>query len=193
MYSPESIQSLVDRIGFANAINSDFGITISQEVILSNSGRYVNSFHQLATVENLYSAVSEPNMAELAFNDYLQGIKTQAVIEVLTEVIDMDSRSDTATDYSDTIITNPYIFDNAIGYTIAVKCLELMVSTARKNLIERNAKLAVNNLKMELEGVKTDAGVTVSNGIKRERYYAIRKAKEVIFPFEIPIDGTKQW
>jgi len=193
MYSPESIQSAVDRIGFANAINSDFAITISGEVILSNSGRNVNSFHQLATVENLYSAVSQPNMAELDFNNYLQGIKKQAVIEVLTEVIDMDSRSETATDYSDIIITNPYIFDNAIGYTIAVKCLELMVSSVRKNLIERNAKLAVNNLKMELEGVKTDAGITVSNGIKRERFYAIRKAKEVIFPFLIPIDGTKQW
>lgn len=193
MYSPESIQSLVDRIGFAEPINSDFAITISGEVILSNSGRYVNSFHQLATVENLYSAVSQPAMADLDFNNYLQGIKKQAVIEILTEIIDQDSRSDTSFDYSDTITTNPYIFDNAIGYTIAVKCLELFISSPRKNLIERNAKLAINNLKMELEGVRTDAGVLVAQGIKRERYYAIKKAKDVLFPFLIPIDGSKLW
>lgn len=193
MYSPESIQSLVDRIGFAEPINSDFAITISGEVILSNSGRYVNSFHQLATVENLYSAVSQPNMAEEDFNNYLQGIKKQAVIEILTEIIDQDSRSITTNDYSNLIISNPYIFDNAIGYTIAVKCLELFISSVRKNLVERNAKLAMNNLKMELEGVKTDSGVLVASGIKRERYYAIKKAKEVIFPFLIPINGTKSW
>jgi len=193
MYSPESIQSLVDRIGFAEPINSDFAITISGEVILSNSGRYVNSFHQLATVENLYSAVSQINMAELDFNKYLQGIKTQAVQEALTEIIAKDSRSDVATDYSNIIIANPYIFDDVIGYTIAIKCLELFISSSRKNLIERNAKLAISSLKVELEGMKTESGVTVAQGIKRERYYAIKKAKEVLFPFLIPINGTKAW
>ena len=193
MYTPESIQSAVDRIGFARPINSEFAIVISEEVVLSNSGRYVNSFHQLATVENLYSAVSQADMAELDFNNYLQVIKTQAVIEVLTEVIDMDSRSNVATDYSNIIITNPYIFDNAIGYTISVRCLELMVSSVRKNLTERNAKLAYQNLKMELEGVKNDAGVTISQGINSRRIYAIRKAKDVMFPFTIPINGTKAW
>lgn len=193
MWNPESIQSLVDRIGFAEPINSDFAITISGEVILSNSGRYVNSFHQLATVENLYSAVSQPNMAEIDFNNYLQGIKTQAVQETLTEVIAKDSRSDISTDYSSIIITNPYIFDDVIGYTVAIKCLEIFISSSRKNLIERNAKLAISSLKVELEGMKTDSGATVAQGMKRERYYAIKKAKDVLFPFTIPVNGTKAW
>lgn len=193
MWDLESIQSLVDRIGFALPINSDFPITISGEVVLSNSGRDVNSFHQLATVENLYSAVSQINMAELDFNNYLQRIKTQSVKQALTDIISKDSRSDLAFDYSNSIITNPYIFDDVIGYTIAVKCLELFISSSRKNLLERNAKLAISNLKVELEGMKTESGVTVAQGIKRERSYAIKKAKDVLFPFLIPIDGTPQW
>lgn len=193
MWNPESIQSLVDRIGFAKPINSDFAITISGEVILSNSGRYVNSFHQLATVENLYSAVNEINMAELDFNEYLQGIKTQSVMQSLTDVISKDSRSDLSFDYSETIIANPYIFDDVIGYTIAIQCLELFMSSSRKNLLERNAKLAISNLKVELEGMKTESGVTAAPGLKRERFYAIKKAKDVLFPFTIPINGTKSW
>jgi len=193
MYSPESIQSLVDRIGFAEPMDSNFAIALSPEVVLSNSGRYVNSFHQIAIVENIYSAIPQINMLELPFNTYLQSMKTQAVLESLNEIINKDSRSLIDTDYSNIIITNPFIFDDVIGYTIAIKCIELFISTSRKNLFERNAKEAYEKLKMELEGVRSDSGAIVAQGIKRERYYAIRKAKEVIFPFEIPVDGTKSW
>lgn len=193
MYSPESKESLVKRIGFAEPIMTDFGITLSPEVIESTSGRYVNSYHQLAIVENIYSAVPQIKMDELPFNNYLQSIKIQAVQEALTEIIDKDSRSSATTDYSSIIESNPYIFDDVIGYTIAIKCLELFISTSRKNLFERNAKEAVSSLKLELEGMRNESGAIVAQGIKRERYYAIRKAKDVIFPFKIPIDGTKSW
>lgn len=193
MYSPEAIQYLVERIGFADKVSNTLPVAIAPEVILSTSNRYVNSFHQLAIVENLYSAVPQENMLELDFNTYLQGIKTQAVSSALTEIINKDSRSLIDTDYSNIILTNPYIFDDVIGYTIAVNCLELFVSSNRKNLSERNAKLAIGNLKLELEGAKNDGGVLVASGIKREKFYAIKKAKDVIFPFEIPIDGTKYW
>lgn len=193
MYSPESIQSLVERIGFAEPVMTDFAVSLSPEVVLSTSGRYVNSYHQLATAENIYEAVPQPSMEELPFNTYLQSMKTQAVQESLTEVINKDSRSSITTDYSNTILTNPYIFDDVIGYTIAIKCLELFISTSRKNLFERNAKEALTMLKVELEGMRNESGAVVAQGIKRERYYAIRKAKDVIFPFTIPIDGTKVW
>ncbi len=132
-------------------------------------------------------------MAEVDFNNYLQGIKTQSVQEALTEVIAKDSRSDISTDYSDIIIANPYIFDDVIGYTIAIKCLEIFISSSRKNLIERNAKLAISSLKIELEGMKTDSGATVAQGMKRERFWSIKKAKDVLFPFTIPVNGTKAW
>jgi len=193
MYSPESIQALIDRVGFADKVETNLQFALTPEVILSNSKRTVKSFHQLAIVENIFSAVSQINMPDVDFNTYLQEIKIESANEVVTLILDQDQQYDTSIDYSTWMIDRPAIFDDAYGYTIAIKVLELFVSTARKNLKERNSKLAIENLKVELEGLKNDAGKVVVQGIKRERYYAIRKAKSIIFPFEIPINGTKQW
>lgn len=193
MYSPESIQTLVERIGFYKKVDSSLSFTISEDVVLSTSGRYVNSFHQLAIVENIYSAVPLSNMPDIDFNEYLQEIKTQSVNEVLTLILNRDVSYQLNEDYSNTLIGNPEIFDDAIGYTIAIKVLELFVSTSRKNLAERNAKLAVEKLKVELEGLKNENGKVIVNGIKRERYFAIKQAKAIIFPKKIIVDGTSMW
>jgi len=193
MYSPESVQALVDRVGFADKIESAYLFTLTPEVILSNSGRTVKSFHQLAIVENMYSAVAQINMPDTDFNNYLQEIKTESAREVLTLILNRDRSYVYATDYSTWVIDQPELFDDAYGYTIAIKCLELFISTARKNLKERNAKLAIENLKVELEGLKNDAGVVVVQGIKRERYYAVKQAKSIIFPKQIVVDGSPRW
>lgn len=193
MYSPESIQTLVERIGFYKKVDSNLSFTLSPEVILATSFRYVNSFHQLAIVENIYSAVPEINMVDLDFNEYLQEIKTQSVHEVLTLVLNRDVSYQLNDDYSETITGNPEIFDDAIGYTIAIKCLELFVSTSRKNLAERNAKLSIERLKVELEGLKNENGKVIVNGLRRERYFAVKQAKDIIFPKKIIVDGTSMW
>lgn len=193
MYSPESIQALVERIGFYKRVDSTLSFVLSPEVVLATSNRYVNSFHQLAIVENIYSAVPQINMADVDFNEYLQEIKTQSVNEVLTLILNRDTSYQLNTDYSETITGNPEIFDDAIGYTIAVKCLELFVSTSRKNFWQRNADLAVEKLKVELEGVKTENGKTIVSGINQKRYYAIKQAKSIIFPKRIIVDGTSMW
>lgn len=193
MYNPESIQTLVDRIGFYKKVDSNLLFTLYPEVVLSNSKRYVNSFHQLAIVENIYFAVPQINMIDLDFNEYLHEIKIQSVNEVLTLILNRDVSYQLNNDYSEMIIGNPEIFDDAIGYTIAVKCLELFVSTSRKNLSERNAKLAYEKLMIELEGMKNENGKVVVNGIKRERYFAVKQAKNIIFPKRIIVDGTSMW
>lgn len=193
MYNPESIQTLVERIGFYKKVDSNLLFTLSPEVVISTSNRYVNSFHQLAIVENIYSAVPQINMSDDDFNEYLQEIKTQSVHEVLTLILNRDTSYELNTDYSQTIIDNPEIFDDAIGYTIATKCLELFISTSRKNLSERNAKLAYEKLMIELEGMKNENGKVIVNGIKRERYFAIKQAKSIIFPKRIIVDGTSMW
>jgi len=62
MYSNESILILNDRIGW-DAFPADT-VVVSAGNLTGTSGRKVNSFHQLATTENLYSAVQVVEMDE---------------------------------------------------------------------------------------------------------------------------------
>jgi len=55
---------------------------------------------------------------------------------------------DNTIDYSNVIIEKAKLFDDTIGYGIAIKCLELFISSSRSNLIERNAKLSFQALKV---------------------------------------------
>ncbi len=193
MYSEESILKLSERIGWEQALNSDLGIEVDSDNVKADAGRKVNSFHQLATVENIYSAVSETMLSELDFNAYLKSLREQCVREILTAIIDQNVLSEEIVDYSSVIDSKPRIFDDAIGYSIAIKCLELFVSSARKNLVERNAKLSFQNLKMELEGVRNENGHLVAKGLIMRKEYAIRQAQRILFPQKIIIDGTANW
>lgn len=193
MYSEESILKLSERIGWEQTLNSDLGIEVDSDNVKADAGRKVNSFHQLATVENIYSAVSETMLSEIDFNKYLKSLRVQCVREILTAIIDQNVLSEEIVDYSSVIDSKPRIFDDAIGYSIAIKCLELFVSSARKNLAERNAKLSFQNLKMELEGVRNENGHLVAKGLIMRKEYAIRQAQRILFPQKIIIDGTPNW
>jgi hypothetical protein len=193
MYSELSISTLESRIGFGEALETDFGPTINEEVLSATSERKVNSFHQLVTLENIYAAVPEINMEAVKFNGLLISLKKQCVMEVLTSVFDQNESYDPLIDYSETIISRPRMFDDAIGYCIAVKMLELFISCTRSNLAERSAKLSFQSLKLELEGVRNDGGFYVATGIKYELKSAITKAQKVIFPLEVIVKKGNSW
>lgn len=193
MYSEQSILTLSERIGWEQALDSALGIEVDSDNVKADAGRKVNSFHQLAIVENIYSAVPELVLSEVDFNKYLKSLREQSVGEVLTAIIDQNVLSEEIVDYSSTIINRPRIFDDAIGYSIAIKCLELFVSSSRKNLAERNAKLSYQNLKMELEGVRNESGHLVAKGLIMRKEFAIRQAQKILFPRKIIIDGTPNW
>jgi hypothetical protein len=193
MYSELSITALETRIGWEKPLDSDFGLTINEEVLSATSGRKVNSFHQLVTIENVYAAVPEVNMEADDFNGFLASVRKQSVAEILTAIFDQHTSYDEAVDYSQTIITKPRLFDNAIGYCIAIKMLELFISSNRKNLVDRNAKLTFQSLKLDLEGVRNDGGFYVAQGIKYELKSAITKAQKVIFPLEAIVKNGNSW
>ena len=194
MYTEQSISTLIDRIGWEKPLISDFAIIIADEVQLATSGRKVNSFHQLASVENIYSAVPELNMEQVKFNEFLSSIREQSVREVVTAVLDQHHLYDETIDYSNTISEKIRLFDDAIGYCIAIKVLELFISTSRKNLTERNAALTFQTLKVELEGAKNDNGHFIAKGIVYKKERAIQKAQRIIFPDPIVIIGSgNEW
>jgi hypothetical protein len=193
MYTEQSITTLIDRIGWEKSLNSDVAITIDSVNSTATSGRKVNTFHQLASVENIYSAVSEVNMEELKFNDFLSSIREQSVREVATAILDQHHLYDETVDYSNTIIEKARLFDDAIGYCIAIKILEMFISTGRKNLTERNAALTFQTLKVELEGARNDNGHFIAKGIVYKKERAIQKAQRIIFPDPVLIIGGNEW
>ena len=193
MYTEQSISTLIDRIGWEKSLNSDVAITIDLVNSTATSGRKVNTFHQLASVENIYSAVPEVNMEEVKFNEFLSSIREQSVREVATAIFDQHHLYDETVDYSNTIIEKARLFDDAIGYCIAIKILEMFISTGRKNLTERNAALTFQTLKVELEGARNDNGHFIAKGIVYKKERAIQKAQRIIFPDPVLIIGGNEW
>lgn len=194
MYTEQSITTLINRIGWEKALNSDVAINIDLANSAATSGRKVNTFHQLASVENIYSAVSEVNMDEVTFNEFLSSVREQSVREVATAVLDQHYLYDDTIDYSNTIIEKARLFDDAIGYCIAINVLELFISSGRKNLTERNTALTFQTLKVELEGARNDNGHFIAKGIVYKKERAIQKAQRIIFPDPVLIIGSgNEW
>ena len=193
MYSDISIETLETRIGWEKSLDTDFAIELDKEVLTADSERKVNSFHQLVTVDNVYAAVSKIDMGAVEFNGFLSSVRRQSVEEVLTLMFDQNASYDEDIDYSNLIISKPRLFDDAIGYSIAIKMLELFISSSRSNLLERNSKLSFQNLKLELEGVRNDKGFYVAKGIEYKFRTAITKAQKVIFPLEVIVTSGKIW
>lgn len=186
MYSAESISFLEDRIGFGAL---EIPVTVSPVHKTGSSGRELPFFHRLASLRNIYATAEESFSSETNFNAHLLQFKKDAVKHVLSSIFDKNKDYLPLFDYSFWLLDRPMLFDDAIGYTLAVSSIEQMMSTNRSNIEERNSKLAVDKLRMELEGVKDAYGNVQMNGLKREQYYAIKKAVEVIFPTGLYIES----
>ncbi|HEX8576974.1 MAG TPA: hypothetical protein VF677_11835 [Flavobacterium sp.] len=193
MYTQESISFLLNRIGWGRPLQSGLVPAISSENLLANSGRTVSSFHQLASVENLYNNISEVNANEVLFNEFLADMKRQSVVEVLTSILDQHFLYQEEIDYSETIIQKARLFDDAIGYSIAIKCLELFISSTRSNASERSNAFSFQTLKVELEGARNDNGHFIAKGIIYKKERAILKAQRIIFPDPIVVIGDSIW
>ena len=193
MYSPEIIQSLTERIGFGSPQEDGFTLTISEAIQNGDSGRTFKSFHSLVTLENIIAGIEKEQPTATQFEQILNEYRKGAVLEVLNVI--MDQHPDyVANDSYDAIITeNIALFDNAIGYKVAVMVIEMFMSTKRKNIVERNAKLAVSNLKLELEGYRNDSGVLVAQGLVHKYGNAIKLAQNKLFPFKVVVNDGNAW
>lgn len=193
MYNEQSIVSLVTRIGWEKPLDTAFAIELGEEVLTADSERKVNSFHQLVTVENVYAAVQEIDMEVVEFNDFLSSLRRQSVLEVLTAIFDKNEQYIETVDYSELILARPRLFDDAIGYCVAIKALELFIASSRNNLLERNAKLSFQNLKLELNGIRNDSGAFVAKGLEYYFKTAIKDASKIIFPKNAAVQNGKPW
>ena len=193
MYSEEIIQSLTERIGFGSPQEDSFTLTMSEAIRNGASGRIFKSFHSLVTLENIIAAIENLQPTAEEFEAILDEFKTGAVLEVLSLVL--DSHEDYINDdsYDASITQNISLFDNAIGYKVAIMVIEMFMSTKRNNIVERNAKLSVSNLKLELEGYRNDSGVLVAKGLVHKFENAIKTAQKKIFPFKLTVEDGNAW
>ncbi|EJL66307.1 hypothetical protein [Flavobacterium sp. CF136] len=189
MYSQDAIDALITRIGWSD-ISSDLPFDLSDENETSDSGKTFSFYHYLVLVDNIYASVPDPEMDEEDFNLFLSDIRKQAVLNVLTSIFDQHVDYVLTQDYSSVIEQRSNIFDDVIGYTVAIKMIELFISTTRSNFSERNAKMSYQSLKVELEGAKNENGHFIAKGIVYKLEKSIRKAREIIFPI-LPIVTSK--
>jgi hypothetical protein len=111
----------------------------------------------------------------------------------LTLIIDLNPNSILDSDYSDIVITNPVLFEDAVGYKVAISVLELFISTERLNTTERAAQMAISSLKLEIEGWKNESGITVANGLGQKLNKAVAMASNKLFPINVTVQNGKSW
>lgn len=194
MYSEETKVLLSDRIGFGIPLEEGFPFELEEANSVGSAGRMFKSFHSLVTVENIYAATPElVEEDDEKFNNILTAFRYQAASEVIPLIMDKNEQYDNAVDYDQTIEDNAILFDDAIGYKVAMMVIEYLMSTKESNLAERNAKLSASNLKLELYGYKNDYGHTVATGLTHLFSDAISKATKKIFPIVPTVDSKSVW
>lgn len=193
MYSQEIIQSLTERIGFGLPVEDGFALNISDAVQNGTSGRFFKSFHSLVTVENIIAGIENNQPTEQEFESVLNGYRQAAVLEILNVIMDQHPDYIPKNSYDAIITENVVLFDNAIGYKVAMMVIEMFMTTKRSNIVDRNAKLAVSNLKLELEGYRNDSGVLVAKGLVHKFENAVKLAKNKLFPFKVVVNDGNAW
>jgi len=193
MYSSEKITTLSNRIGFSTPQESGFTLTISEANLVGSSGRVFSSFHSLVTVENIHAGIEKMPVTAEEFNIILDKYRKSTALEIVPLILDKHKDYDVAVDYDSIIDSNIVLFDDAIGYKVAMMVLEMFISTKRSNIQERNAKLTMSNLKLEIEGFKNDAGVLVASGLVQKFNLAIKRAANKIFPVQIVVTNGSPW
>ncbi|RKS00419.1 hypothetical protein [Flavobacterium sp. 102] len=194
MYSEETIVEISERQGFGIPLEDGFSIEVDEANSVGSTGRFFKSFHSLVTVENIFAAT--PDLGEEAdekFNNILIAFRYQATREIIPLIMDKNAQYDNATGYDQTILDNAVLFDDAVGYKVAMMVLEYFMSTKESNLAERNAKCSIAALKLELEGIRNDSGVLVANGLVQKFQSAIKKATNKIFPIKPTVGSSSIW
>lgn len=208
MYDQTSIQLLIDRIGWNSPIQPNTDIVLSPENEESTSGRFFDSFHQLSIVENVFACINNKDVDNDSLNDILLKMKKDSVLEVLNKVFDTNPLANLKnqeevvslnykSDYSFDIQNKVSLFDDAIGYAMAVRCLQMFISSSRSNLKERKITQSYEALKVELEGVINEQGVLIAKGAIGYYDASIINAIKIIFPTETKskkrIFGRQPW
>lgn len=200
MYNETSIQLLVDLVGWGLPVLPS-PITLTDGNKKADSLRTFNSFHQLATVENVFDCISNLNVDNDNLNIFLAKIKRDAVLRVLNDVFDNNVLAHTPS--TETAISTNYsleynlmisgktnVFVNAIGNAAVVKILELFITSIRSNITLKVLKADYQFLKSEINGIRNESGQLIAWGLENHYNKAIIDAIKILFPIQT-VDSKK--
>lgn len=139
----EAKDILLTRIGWRDDKTVD-GFTLSANNLQSDSGRVFQSEHSAVTLANIRDTQPIINISESDFNDYLEIIREQAVLQVLSDAFERDYIDEKVLEYYSTA------FDNAISLRMVIVVSELIMNSTRLNSIERFSKTFVAKLNYDI-------------------------------------------
>ena len=139
----ETADLLINRIGFRDD-NTVTGLVISTPNLLTQSGRFFQSEHSAVTLQNIRDCQPVAKISDTAFNTYLEVLKRQCVVQVLSDTFERDVIDDKLLSYY------PRAFDNAISLRMVVVVAELIMTSTRSNKIERLSDAFVGKLNYDV-------------------------------------------
>jgi len=196
MLTQETLDTLKNRVGYGQTLEESFPFALGNGLTIGESGLTVPFFHALATVENLHASlpqVFETDGEKSAFEALLEDLRVQSVVRAVNDVLECSIDYNPELSYDDLVVANIALFDNVIGYRLAITILEKCMTTTRTNIVERNAKLSVSNLKLEINGYRNEAGILVADGLGIMLHKSIKKAVRKLFPIKHVIKSVQAW
>lgn len=139
----EAKDILLTRIGWRDD-KTVTGFTLNAANLQSDSGRVFQSEHSAITLANIRDTQPLVNISESDFNQYLEDIREQAVIQVLSDAFERDYLDEKILEYYTTS------FDNAISLRMVIVVSELIMTSTRLNNIERFTKAFVGKLNYDI-------------------------------------------
>lgn len=191
MYSQEAIDSLVNLIGFGPQGNLE--VNIDEENQVGSSLRTFASFHRSITLNNIYETVEEHYLDQDEFNQFLKQAKIDAAVHSLSSVIDSHPEHQSDFDYSDVIQSNLSVFQCCVGLSLAASMLEMMITSTRMNISEREASLSYSQLKIELDGAKNENGHVLAFGLRSKFNVCAGKACAIFYPEDPIVQKGENW
>lgn len=194
MYSSDNIQSLFNRLGWRNLEADKLENIVNDSNKVSESGRYFEDFSSLVTLNNLYKSVEEPFLNDRLFNEKLKSINESVVFDVLDRSFNYSERScKVDIDKNDFIENKIGLFDQSIGYGVAIKSIEIMLMSQRNNIEERRVKDLYDDLMVELNGI-FDNGKVLQKGLVQKFEDSIKNNAECLFGSTYAyVDSVNLW
>lgn len=126
----EAKDILITRIGWRDD-KTVIGFDLSTANETSDSGRVFQGEHSAITLANIRDCQPIVSISDNDFNEYLEDLKEQVVIQVLSDAFERD--------YLDENILNyyPTAFDEAISLRMVIVVSELIMTSTRLNNIAR--------------------------------------------------------
>ena len=143
MTKSEAKDILVNRIGWRDDKTVE-GFVLSTENITSESGRVFQSEHSAITLKNIKDSQPIKNISDADFNSYLEDIREQVVIQVLSDALERDFIDEKIFEYY------PSSFDEAISLRMVIIVSELILTTTRFNVIARLGEDFVGKLNYDI-------------------------------------------